>query len=146
MTSYLWYLTRMSIVMLISLVHYSVLHIKPNFGSNKANVFLIYNKFYEITIDLLRSLHAGVDSNGKGQGQVALSLSDTVIVVLCVTFLLLSLSDTVVVVLCVVSVLLSLSDTMVVIFLLQTLSDSGYCLVCDICVAVIVREWLLSCV
>ena len=65
---------------------------------------------------------------------MALSLSDTVIAVLCVTFLLLSLSDTVVVVLCVVSVLLSLSDTMVVV------------VVCDVCFAVIVRHSvLLSC-
>ena len=40
-----------------------------------------------------------------------------------------------VVVLCVMSVLLSLSDT-----ILLSLSDTGCCLVCDVCVAVIVRR------
>ena len=41
--------------------------------------------------------------------------------------------QTVVIVLCVTSVLLSLLE-------------NGYCFMCDICVAVIVRQWLLSCV
>ena len=47
----------------------------------------------------------------------------------------LSLSDTVVVVLCVMSVLLSLLHTV-----LLLLSDTGCCLVCAVCVVVIVRR------
>ena len=45
-----------------------------------------------------------------------LSLSDIVVVVLCVTFLLLSLLE------------------------------NGYCIICDICVAVVRTQWLFSCV
>ena len=58
--------------------------------------------------------------------------------------MLLSLSDTVVVVLCVTSVLLSLSDSVCCLVcdvcVAVIVRHSGCCLVCDICVAVIVRH------